>query len=84
MMKGLEHLSCEERLKVLGSFNLERRRLRGYLNNVYEYLKGGHKEDRVRLCLVLPSARTRRIAHKLEHKRFCLNIKKHCCDVQMK
>lgn len=78
MIKGMEHLSYK-----LGLLILEKRRLTVDLISVYKYLKGGFSEDQDKLFSVVPNARTRWDAHKLEHKRFQQNIREQFFTVRV-
>ena len=58
MLRGLKHLPCEERLRQLRLFSLEKRRLQGDFIVAFQCLKGAYKQEGERLFMRVDSDRT--------------------------
>jgi len=76
MIRWLEHLFYKERLRELGVFSLEKRRLRGDLTAVFQYLKGAYRKDGENIFNRTCCDRTRSNGFKLREGRFRLDIGK--------
>ena len=83
MIKGLEHLLYSDRLRELGLFSLEKRRLLGDLIAACQYLKGAYRKAGEELFMGACSNRTRRNGFKMAEGRFRLDTRKKFFTVRL-
>jgi len=76
MIRGLEHLSCEEGLRELGLFSLEKRKLQEDLIAAFQHLKGAYRKAGWGLFTRACCDRTRINGFKLKEGRFRLDVRK--------
>jgi len=76
MIRRLEHLCYEERLRELRLFSLEKRRLQGDLLAAFQHLKGPHKKAGKGHFMRACSDRTKGNGFKLKEGRFRLDVRK--------
>ncbi|PKU47034.1 hypothetical protein llap_2640 [Limosa lapponica baueri] len=76
MIRWLEHLSYKDRLRELGLFSLEKRRLWGDLITAFQYLEGAYRRDGEGLFIRECSDRTRDNGYNRKEGRFRIDIRK--------
>jgi len=76
MIRGLEHCSCEDSLRELGLFSLEKRRLRGHLIAAFQYLKGAYRKDG-KIFLSRPVVIGQGVTANTRKKFFTMRVVKH-------
>jgi len=74
MIRGLEHFSYEDRLKELGLFNLEKRRLQGDLLTAFQYLEEVYKQEGNQVFVWIDSGKKRENGFKIKEGRFRLDV----------
>ena len=75
MIRGLQHLPYEDRLRELGLFSLEKRRLRGDLIAAFQYVKGAYKQEGSQLFERGDNSGTRGKGLKLKEGRLRLDVR---------
>jgi len=76
MIRVLEYPSYEERLRELGLFSVEKRRLRGDLIAAFQYLKGAYRKEGENIFNRACCNRTRSNGFKLREGRCRLDKRK--------
>ena len=75
MLRGLQHLPYKDRLRELGLFSLEKRRLRGDLIAAFQDLQGASKQEGRQLLERADNSRTRGNGVKLKEGRLRLDVR---------
>ena len=83
MVRGMEHLSSEDRLRGLGLFSLQKGRLREDLRAAFWYSEGACKKDGDKLSSRTCCNRTRGNGFKLKEARSRLDKRKNFFTVRL-